>query len=384
VTDLVGREPRDLPIDGSSPRDDASRVRKSGRRRFLALAAGGAAAAATGGWLGLRGLRGGGRSANALPPADVASGGGGDARFSAPGTVVRVTHSGIADSSRRVNADVAVATVDTAMARLTGKATRAEAWGALFSPDDVVAIKVNCLGAPALASHPQVVDAIVAGLRAAGVADDHIIIYDRLTHELERAGFTPNTGSGVRCFGSDTSGYDDEPTEAGMVGSCLSRIVSQMSTAIINVPLVKDHDVAGVSIALKNHFGSINNPNKQHENRCCPQVADLNLFPPIRGKQRLIIADALTVVYDGGPAYKPKTSARYNAILAATDPVAVDAVGWDIIEGLRRQAGLGSLADEGRKPDYIAVAADAGHKLGVADLSRIHRIDVDASRGDRA
>jgi len=274
--------------------------------------------------------------------------------------------------------------VDAAMARLTGKSDRAAAWASLFSRDDVVAIKVNCLAAPALSSHPEIVRAIIAGLRAAELAAENIIIYDRLTRELERGGFTPNTGRGVRCYGSDVSGYDAEPTEAGSVGSCLSRIVSESCTAIINLPVVKDHDVAGVTIALKNHFGSINNPNKQHENHCTPQVADVNLFPPLRAKQRLIIADALIVTYDGGPAYKPKTSARYESILAATDPVALDAVGLDIIEGLRRRAGLPTLAAEGREPKYIAVAADADHKLGVADLSRIRRIDVDLGKKSRS
>jgi len=267
--------------------------------------------------------------------------------------------------------------VDAAMSRLTGNTERAEAWGSLFSPDDVVAIKVNCLAAPRLATHPQVVDALIAGLRAAGVRDENIIIYDRLGRELERGGFAVNTGRGVRCFGSDAVGYDPQPTEAGSVGSCLSRIVSEFCTAIINVPLVKDHDLAGVSIALKNHFGSINNPNKQHDNGCCPQAADVNLFHAIRAKQRLVIADALTITYDGGPAYKPKTSSHYRSILASTDPVAVDAVGLDIIEGLRRHAALPSLAEEGRAPKYIAVAADAHHRLGVADLSRIRRVDVE-------
>jgi uncharacterized protein (DUF362 family) len=343
------------------------------------LVAGGAAAAATGGIVGARFIRGGSSQISAALPSAA-----GANRLSLPGSVVRVTHPRALDDSGRADAAVAVDLVDAAMARLTGKSERAAAWSPFFSPDDVVAIKVNCLGAPALATHPEIVEAIITGLRAAHVPDDNIIIYDRLTRELERAGFKPNIGRGVRCFGSDQSGYDEDPTEAGTVGSCLSRIVSELCTAIINVPLVKDHDVAGVSIALKNHFGSINNPNKQHENQCCPQVADVNLFAPIRSKQRLIIADALSVTYDGGPAFKPKTSARYKSILAATDPVALDAVGHDIVEGLRRDAGLATLAAEGREPKYIAVAADGDHNLGVADLSRIRRIDVDASRGGRA
>jgi uncharacterized protein (DUF362 family) len=389
LTNLVAGVPRDMSPCHPPPSDERE-VTSRKRRRFLALAAGGIAAAAAGGSLALRALRTGGSSgggatspairSGAAPGASSVAG----ARAAAPGLVVRVAHPGVVDASGRADAAIALDMVDAAMARLTGKGDRAAAWASLFSRDDVVAIKVNGLAAPALSSHPEIVRAIVAGLRAAGLPDDNIIIYDRLTRELERGGFTPNTGRGVRCYGSDVSGYDAAPTEAGSVGSCLSRIVSESCTAIINVPVVKDHDVAGVSIALKNHFGSINNPNKQHENRCSPQVADVNLFAPIRAKQRLIIADAFTITYDGGPAYKPKTSARYNSILAARDPVALDAVGLEIIEELRRRAGLSTLAAEGRAPKYIAVAADADHKLGVADLSRIQRIDLDLGKRTRS
>ena len=391
MTDLVGRAPRDMP-PGDPPLNDDLEPRSRKRRRFLALTAGGIAAAATGGWIGSHLLRrkgqvgagaagwGGLRGVGQMP----AGGGAAASHAIAPGTVVKAAHPGALDASGAADPAVIHDMVDAAMARLTGKADRAAAWASLFSRDDVVAIKVNCLAAPALSTHPQIVDAIISGLRAAGLPDENIIIYDRLTHELERGGFTPNTRRGVRCLGSDVAGYDAEVTEAGSVGSCLSRVVSELCSAIINVPVVKDHDVAGVSIALKNHFGSINNPNKQHENQCTPQVADLNLFEPIRAKQRLVIADALTVTYDGGPAYKPRTSAACKAVLAATDAVALDAVGLDIIEGLRRRAGLPTLAAEGRKPKYIAVAADADHNLGVADLSRIRRIEVDLGRGERS
>ena len=53
------------------------------------------------------------------------------------------------------------------------------------------------------------------------------------------------------------------------------------------MPLLKDHDGAGVSIALKNMYGVIHNPNKYHPNGCNPYVADVNMLPDIRTKMRL-------------------------------------------------------------------------------------------------
>ena len=391
---LVGQDcilPTGSQIQNLRHHDRASRSRRPGRsrgrRRFLGLVAGGVVAAGAGGWLGARLLGGTGGPSHPAAKALHTTGGQAPAAppaSSPPPVVAKVTHAGAVGADSQVAPGVVRDMVDAAMSSLTGKKERAAAWASLFSPDDVVAIKVNCLAAPRASTHPEIADAIVAGLRAAGVPGESIIIYDRLNRELERAGFALNTGRGVRCFGSDVSGYDAEPIEAGSVGSCLSRIVSEMCTAIINVPLVKDHDLAGVTIALKNHFGSIHNPNKQHENRCCPQVADVNLFPALRAKQRLVIADALTITYDGGPAYKPNACAAYNGILAARDAVALDAVGLDIIERLRRRAGLPTLAQEGRHPDYIAVAADGDHNLGAADLSRIRRIDIGLGEGAQA
>ena len=57
---------------------------------------------------------------------------------------------------------------------------------------------------------------------------------------------------------------------------------------LINLPVLKDHDGAGVTIALKNMYGAIHNPNKYHPNGCDPYVADLNMLPEIRSRMKLI------------------------------------------------------------------------------------------------
>ena len=59
--------------------------------------------------------------------------------------------------------------------------------------------------------------------------------------------------------------------------------------------------------------------------------------------------------------------------------MAVDRTGWQIIDGLRAKAKLKPLRAVGREPRYIAVAGDGRHRLGVADLARIHRVDVPVS-----
>ncbi|MFH1623651.1 MAG: DUF362 domain-containing protein, partial [Pseudomonadota bacterium] len=188
--------------------------------------------------------------------------------------------------------------------------------------------------------------------------------WDRSTSELKRAGFKINVrGRGVRCFGTDMVGYDRQPEIKGSIGSCFSKIVSTYCSALISVPVLKDHDLAGISISMKNFYGAIHNPNKYHDNNCDPYIADLNSHPYIKEKLRLVICDGIIGVYHGGPSYKARWSWNYNGLLISQDPVAVDSMGRRIIEEKRKEMGLGSLTEAGREPKYIATAAKLG--LGI-------------------
>jgi uncharacterized protein (DUF362 family) len=160
----------------------------------------------------------------------------------------------------------------------------------------------------------------------------------------------------------------------GSIGSCFSKIASSLCTAIVNVPVLKDHDLAGVSIGMKNFFGIIHNPNKYHDSNCNPYVADLNSHPFIKDKLRLIVCDALKAQYHGGPAFKPQWTWDFRGMLIGTDPVALDRVGAQIIEKKRKEVNMSSLKDAGREPKYIQTAARLG--LGVDDPSLIDVIAI--------
>ena len=290
---------------------------------------------------------------------------------SIPANRVAIAQDSASVAGNAIDAEAVDGLLGKALAKLSPVGDAGAALKALFGPSDVVAIKVNCLAGPPLSSHPELVAAIARRLgESVGIAADNIIVYDRTAGELEAAGFGQQTAH-YRSMGTDQVGYDDEPTVSGQAGSCYSRIVSEMATAIINVPVLKDHDLAGLTGALKNHFGSIHNPNKMHMDHCCPYVADVNCASHIRDKQRLIIYDALLVCYDGGPGYKPDATLAQGAVIVATDPVAADTVAFDRLEKLRQEHGLPPIAGTERAPQYIRIAADGEHGLGVADLQRI-------------
>lgn len=245
-------------------------------------------------------------------------------------------------------------------------------WQVLFSPQDVVGIKVNCLAGRGLSTNPVVVDAIIAGLKLAGVKEKNIIVWDRLNNDLRRGGYKIQTrNSGVRYFGNDSAGYSADLVCYGQVGSLVSKVVTEYCSALINVPILKDHGIVGVSVAMKNYFGAIHNPNKYHDNIGDPYVADVNMFPDIRRKTRLTICDALVAQYEGGPPYMPHWAWPFGGIIIGQDMVAIDQVGWDIIEAERKKHSLPTLEKAGRKPTYIATAASAEYSLGTNDPAKI-------------
>jgi uncharacterized protein (DUF362 family) len=262
--------------------------------------------------------------------------------------------------------------ISTGVTKLLGTSDAESAWKSLFHSDDIVGLKVNGLAGRRASTCPEVAYGIVEGLKLVGIPEEHIVIWDKANRDLKRSGFKINTGKrGVKCFGTDAlrGGYESTPTITGQVGSLFSTILSKHCNAIVNVPILKDHDLSGVSISLKNFYGAIHNPNKYHKNNCNPYIADLNTHPYIQEKVKLTVCDALFPQYHGGPSSKPQWTWKFGAILMSLDAVALDAVGTDILEKQRREHGMNSLREAGRPPDYIHTAAEYG--LGIDDLSQI-------------
>lgn len=75
-----------------------------------------------------------------------------------------------------------------------------------------------------------------------------------------------------------------------------------MCTYLINVPVLKDYTIAGVTFSMKNHCGLVDNPGSLHGNSCDPYMAELNNTAPIKEKTRLIVMDASLCIYVGGPS----------------------------------------------------------------------------------
>ena len=277
----------------------------------------------------------------------------------------------IGESDRSIDVKVASDMIMQGVRAFTGMSSDAAAWKKLFKPTDVVGIKVNCLFGKGASTRPEVVSALIGGLLLAGVKEDNVIIWDRNDREMTRAGFVINRGAGVKVCGTEGD-YEAEPTVVGSFSGRMSKILTEKITAIINMPVLKDHSISGVTCAMKNHYGSHNNPGDHHGNGCDPFMAELNAVPAIREKTRLIICDALSPLANGGPGMRPEFIWEYRSMLIAADPVAMDYQGWQIIEARRKEIGLRTLAQDGRPPKFITTAASLG--LGTDDPASIEVI----------
>jgi len=256
-----------------------------------------------------------------------------------------------------------------AMAALTGKKEGPTAWKSLFKADDVVGIKVNCLFGRSVSTRPEVVNAIIAGLKFAGVKESNIIVWDRSSKDLAKSGFTVNkNGPGV-LYWADDGDWGEEVTNGSFHGR-ISKLFGRI-TVLINAPVVKHHSIPGISCALKNHYGSINNPGDLHANHADPYIADLNAIPQIKDKTRLIVADALRPQADGGPGRNPSAQWNYYSLLVGTDPLAVDAEALRIIEEGRKQQGMGDLSG---RTKWLATAADRG--VGTNDPAKVEVVRI--------
>jgi len=146
---------------------------------------------------------------------------------------------------------------------------------------------------------------------------------------------------------------------------------------VVNVSVLKAHFGDGLSAALKNHLGSVNNPSAYHgwePDRMPRSLPELNALPPLRTKTRLVVIDAIRPLYAGGPFDAPEYRWDFRGLIVSTDPVAADTVGLRILEARRAKAtGKAWPMDAARA--MVAWGRQIG--LGHADPARIDRVEVD-------
>jgi len=264
---------------------------------------------------------------------------------------------------REVNAAVVRRMLERALMELTGKSSGADAWRQFVSPTERVGVKFNKITRNVSGANQALGDAILAGLVQAGVKREKIIVVEAVGAQF------PGTGRYDGTYGPEVH------TPHGTTR--LTRFIREQVDAVINVPDLKEHDRAGVTLSLKNlsHGASVMlHPWKFHSGYCSPHIGELHALEPIAGKRRLNILNGLRGIFHLGPMPRGRQwQWDRNSLFVSTDPVALDATCLDIIQVKRRSSPEGipivDLFKTRRRPVHIADAAQMG--LGIADRQRI-------------
>ncbi len=314
----------------------------------------------------------------ARPPAGMV-------RLSLPGRVVKVSSTNTLQANGLwPTQSAAKKMLARAMTELTGKSDLGKAFGQFVHPSDVVAIKPNGIAGkkrPTMASNKELILEIVHGLIAAGVRPDNITIFEQYASHLRgtrvvdrKMKIDPAFPKGVKTAVHRTR---DAVMGAIKVAGFRTKFVRPFTeaTAVIDVGMIKDHSITGYTGCLKNiTHGSTINPEQYHKRRSS-QIAQLYAHEVVKSRVVLHITDAYKVMYDGGPLdRKPSCRIPYHAIYVGTDPVAMDLLGWQLVDELRKKNKLPTLKAAGREPSYIRVAGQLG--LGVFDQAKIHLSEV--------
>ncbi len=300
--------------------------------------------------------------------------------------VVEIKHRGAVAAGRKVNTQAVKEMLQKGMLSLTGSENP---WSNLIKPGDTVGLKINTLGRPLLFTHNELIQAVSEDLMAYGVKENNIIVWDRYERHMQDCKFTFNTDKeGIRCYGTEAldetknrfdttmthkSDFDDpEKREDGSNVSRLSRIFTEECDKIINMAILKDHGYSGVTLCLKNlAYGVSDNNGRFHgPKHIGPFISDLCTHPLLKKKVVLHMIDGLEACFDLGPAPRnPKALFTPQTLWLGTDPVALDSVGFQVIDAERQERGLSALAESGRPIDHIELAGKKG--IGISDLNRI-------------
>jgi len=275
--------------------------------------------------------------------------------------VVVITHPEVLIKDYTANVPQLQKMIERAVRELTGADSDKKAWATIAAAGDRVSMKTTRAAGDTLKTHDEIPAYLARRLaEAAGVDKTKIRAWDRpdLTpEELELS--DPYT---LPTRGKETR---------------LRAALVKDNPVIINLPVLKMHSGTGASVAMKNHFGSINNPSTFHgwgTGDMAKSIAEVSNLEPIRKRTRLVIVDATRPLWDGGPNDKPECRWNFNGLVVGTDPVAVERIALDILEKKREEV----RRDPWPATDARKVVEWAEHLgVGQADLKRIDLVRLD-------
>ena len=246
----------------------------------------------------------------------------------------------------------------TGIKSITGRDDPNQAWRCIISEDDVVALKFTRMDGDALGTNQALAAALLDVLYQSGYQTENFMIVGLET--------LPEQAAGTRPW---RYGWQEEILDFGTDTDHLPLWLDEV-TAIINIPSIMDDNIFGLRCSLVNlSYPLLKSPARLYINRGDPFIADIYRQPQIRAKVRLHIANALRILYYGGPEVQQKYVYEPGSLIFSTDPVALDQVALQLLRRTRRTMPLPENASENLTAAYLDTAYAYG--LGYNDLNFI-------------
>jgi len=248
--------------------------------------------------------------------------------------VILVRDLDVLDDNGNPKYEVVQTMMNTGIKALTGKPDPLSAWKTIIKPNDIVGIKNNRW--PFLRTTREVETALKKRIMEVGVPEGNISVDDL----------------GV-----------------------LRNPIFQKATALINARPMRSHHWAGVGSLIKNYIMFLPDPISIHPDSCA-DLGSIWQSPIVKDKTRLNVLVMFTPQFHSvGPhTFNPKYVWKYYGLMLGFDPVAVDTIGLQIIEAIRREY----FAEErplNPPPKHIAIA-DTKYHLGTSDPQKIELIKI--------
>ena len=250
--------------------------------------------------------------------------------------------------SQGINRTLLREMIATGLCELAGTPSLARASKELFHPKDIIGFKFD-------------------------KSVDHLfktnqVLCEELFRLFLKLGFSPNQLMFIDAKPADPTlpaplkppfGWT-EPIDFGSGRDSFS-IALEKITALVNVPVLRADAIGGINGCLKNiTYGMLRHPARFYKNNLTPFIADIYNLPLIKNKIRFHLLNSLKVPIRTDILDTPDAIRQHESLLLGYDPVAVDAVGFEIIERMRNEAGLPPLVRTDDFPKHLILAARRG------------------------
>lgn len=307
----------------------------------------------------------------------------------------------------------------------TGKKNVAEAWKTLVNLQDIVGIRITAPGNPTLATPPDVLKAVIDGLKQAGVKPANIVVWDKSADELMASGYVPTESVNdwkLRAVLPD-GGFDDKkfyfnemigkliwgdhefvgtkqlslenlaatgvkdkdkiegdtsnkPPDQLSNRSHFAKIVTQDITKLINLAIMSDHPALGLYGACSTlAMACVDNHRRFYEGyvRGDPAVPEILMNDVLKGKMVLHVMTGFIAQYAGGPDFNPHYTESPGILMMSRDPVAIDTLALEQIEAWRENKTVPAVGDNAK---HLSAAA----RLGLGANKKDHMEIIKVSR----